>query len=848
LAGSFQNWNPGSTVMTNVGGGIWEKTMLVFQGNAEYKFINGNTWGDEEIVPAACAQNTNRFTNVTAVTTLPVVCFSKCTPCSNLAVSATNTTNVSCNGGNNGSITVTSTGTAGCTPTYNWSNGQTSTTISNLAAGTYTVTATCGTQTATYTTTITQPSAIAFGTPMIQNVTCSAAGSITVNATGGTGTISYLWAHNNSNTPTISVSAAGTYTVSAKDANNCTTTLNVTVTGSGNIPTVQITNQNPAIGCATPSIVLNATSSASNVSYNWTGQGITSGGNSANVTVNATGTYTVVVTNPNNCTASTSIVVSTSGTGAPSFSIQGNTSICQGDSTVLSSSGSFSSYSWSNGAITSSIKVKTPNTYTLTVTGANGCVGSNSATVSIKPTATATLPTKDTLTCTKTTIVLNVITPLTNPNVSWTGPNGYTSTNLTPTITEPGVYNLVIGNATACSNSYSITIYQNTGNQIVSITGGGTFCNKSSTPLSVPPNLGTYLWSNSVTTNSITATQSGTYTVSVTSPNGCKQVKSAMVKISPTFAVNAGEDTKACENKSLILSANSAADNLAYAWTGANNFSYNQKDTTIATVKPSHAGDYFVVATDANGCKATDTIKVLVSPKIDIQLLASVNCKDSANIISQITGGVPNFTYAWSCNSDVTPTTTAIAPIIVTLTVTDSYGCIETSNPALAIDGNFLILLTGSVSAVSNNGKGSISVTATNAAAPIKYLWSNGATTKDLAEIEKGQYCVTVTDGKGCTATECFDVKSTATTSTTDNSIANVIAVYPNPTFDVINIDTKGNLVLTRIELFDINGKILQTHEGDTKQITIESLPNAIYLLKCSTKDGFVIKKIVKQD
>jgi hypothetical protein len=88
LAGSFQGWDPATTEMTLIGGGIYQKTMLITAGEThQYKFINGNTWAGEELVPEACgvSNGTGGFNREVIVpeadTTLALVCFSLCSVC-----------------------------------------------------------------------------------------------------------------------------------------------------------------------------------------------------------------------------------------------------------------------------------------------------------------------------------------------------------------------------------------------------------------------------------------------------------------------------------------------------------------------------------------------------------------------------------------------------------------------------------------------------------------------------------------------------------------------------------------------------------------------------------------------
>jgi|GEM_PF-2432746 len=83
VAGSFQGWDPGATLMTDIGGSVYEVVVTLAAGSYhEYKFINGNAWGQDESVPWYCANNNNRYLTVPAVNTvLPNVCFGSCNVC-----------------------------------------------------------------------------------------------------------------------------------------------------------------------------------------------------------------------------------------------------------------------------------------------------------------------------------------------------------------------------------------------------------------------------------------------------------------------------------------------------------------------------------------------------------------------------------------------------------------------------------------------------------------------------------------------------------------------------------------------------------------------------------------------
>jgi len=83
IAGDFQGWDAAGTPMIDAGDGVYTYTTTLFEGlYYEYKFINGNTWDDDETVPAGCAEGGNRFLTAPDVaTTLELVCFGSCTIC-----------------------------------------------------------------------------------------------------------------------------------------------------------------------------------------------------------------------------------------------------------------------------------------------------------------------------------------------------------------------------------------------------------------------------------------------------------------------------------------------------------------------------------------------------------------------------------------------------------------------------------------------------------------------------------------------------------------------------------------------------------------------------------------------
>ena len=252
-----------------------------------------------------------------------------------LMVDTYSQTNVSCNGGSNGTATVNVIG--GNAPyTYQWSpSGGTAATATGLATGTYEVEITDSTaNTITHTFVITEPDPIIAILSHKTDVLCSstATGSATITVNGGVGPFTYVWSHGVT-TPnaTLNNLNAGNYVVTVKDVNGCSATTQVTVAIAQPSPIV-ITNTDTTnvscFGMNDGALTVAVTGGVAPYTYNWSnGQ---SGATIGNLTH---GTYTVIVTDANNCTQSQSFSVTQPAfVNPPSVSNQG---FCSGQNATL---------------------------------------------------------------------------------------------------------------------------------------------------------------------------------------------------------------------------------------------------------------------------------------------------------------------------------------------------------------------------------------------------------------------------------------------------------------------------------------------------------------------------------
>jgi len=294
---------------------------------------------------------------------------------------------------------------------------------------------------------------------------------------------------------------------------------------------------------------------------------------------------------------------------------------------------------------------------------------------------------------------------------------------------------------------------QNTGTAIAVASGGtGTY---------------TYAWSGGATTDTITV-GTGTYTVTVTS--GGQTATATATITGPASAVSAAPTSTptGCSGNTGTASANATGGTGAYTyvWTNA---------ATTATITGLASGNVSVTVTDANGCSAVGSAVVGTPTAFTASVTpTAVNCfGQSTGSATAGSTGTGTLTYTWS-NGGTTQTINNIAAATYSVTVSETNGCTATasgivSQPSSALD----ITVTSTQTSCASN-TGSASVTAAGGTSGYTYSWSNAATTTTINNLGVGNYNITVTDAKSCTATGTTAVNTAATytvsvTSTTIN-------------------------------------------------------------------------------
>jgi gliding motility-associated-like protein len=544
----------------------------------------------------------------------------------------------------------------------------------------------------------------------------------TLSLTGGpAGMLAYSWSgpngySNATMSPVVStnttVAMAGVYYLTVINSSGCQSIAASTTVTVNASPVATAANNGPV--CVGSPLRLTGGPSVM-TSYSWTGpNSYTSNVQSPTVSLTATsamaGKYILTVVNAGGCqdTASTKVVVNT----LPAVTAVNNGPVCSGKPLILTGGpASMASYLWTGpNSFTSTLQSPTVSLtsttamagdYTLTVTNSTGCQSLANTTVVVNQIPIVTAANNGPV-CVGSPLNLTG-GPAGMATYSWSGPNGFTSTSQSPTVSASattamaGTYTLTVTNLNGCQGTLTTTVTVNA-LPVPTALNNGPVCVGSPLILAGGPlGMTTYSWAgpDGFTSNvqsptvSLTATEAmaGTYTLTVTNSNGCLNSVSTVVIVNAVPVATAANNGPVCSEKPLILTGGPAGMT-TYAWTGPNGFTSNLQSPTVSLVSTAAmAGTYSLTVTNNIGCKgiANTTVVINQTPVATAANSGPVCVGSPLNL----TGGPAGMTtYSWAGPNGFTsglmsPTVSASATLgmagVYTLKVTNASDCPDTA-------------------------------------------------------------------------------------------------------------------------------------------------------------------------
>lgn len=830
------------------------------------------------------------------------------------------------------SLKITLNGSAyGQAATFNWTSsgghfvsGMNSANPVIDAAGTYTLIVTdsgtgCTASDITVVTSDTQIPTATAGADRI--LTCDSA-EIVLHGSGSQGT-TLQWTTNNGNivsgnnseNPVINM--PGVYVVTVKNTvNGCTASDSAIVSSDTGKPNVNA-GPDKELNCEVTEVTLEGSSTTPHVSFNWTAENggeIFSGANTTTPLVKVPGKYSLQVKDSLSGCFNSDFVLVTRDTTSPDVNAGPNKVItCRSNEVTLSGSSTSKNitFYWTargnghivSGANTFNPVVDAPGIYVLTViSNVYGCSQSDSTTVTTNfnpPIADAGLDSE--ITCKDLQIVLEGSSSTPEATFKWTASGGGNilvgSNTPNPIVDVAGSYTLVVTDpSTGCTASDLVVVMDartlpnvdaganatlNCTNTTANLSGSSSTSGVSFKWKAAP---GGNIISGENTANPI-VDQPGPYTLTVIDPsNGCEASdQTVVIEDKNPPIVNLGDDVSVCDSV-IILDAGNLGSS----------FKWNTAEVT-GTISVSASGTYSVIVTAANGCAATDSIKVTLNPSPIINLGPdSITLQACDSLV--LNAGNPGSEFIWNTNETVQSIKVTTSGVFK-VTVTNTFGCQANDSVKIKIKPlvdlgpdttscNCILLKAGAadnryewcngqnysqinacktdiycVKVTTTSGcVGYDTVSVTIVPAPvvnlgrdttisssivldagisgIKYLWNTGDTTRTILVTKAGTFSVEVKNNLGCIGKDTINVNMVSDITDINSRIQPFI-VYPNPNTGAFKLNfNAAQLSKAELKVFNLLGsevyykKLENLSRNQIEIINLEDKTDNVYILQ----------------
>jgi gliding motility-associated-like protein len=676
---------------------------------------------------------------------------------------------------------------------YTWTGGSTNATLTVTTAGTYAVTATTNGCSATKSVQVTTNPLPTLPSASVTNVRCNGGsdGQIIASASGGTGAINFSinpvpTGSTQSPVGTFNNLTAQTYTITAKDINNCSNA-SVSTVGQPTSLILTLNSTNPT-NCTTSNGSINAVSLGGTppYTYRWN-----NGATTAAVSNLAAGTYTLTMTDSKGCTTINTATI----TCATSNLVLNQPTLL----TVCNAATATINVSWSGGqapyrltyggAATGNLPGLTTTSqqisnlvagnYTITVTCANNCSQTVNFLVTIPPLVSVAINSTNATNCTTSNGSVNAVGSGGTPPYTYRWNNGATAAAV-PNLAA-GTYTLTMTDSKGCTTVGTTAIACTPCNLTLNQPTLITVCNAPTAAINISWSGGqtpyklTYSGATTGSLSGLTTTSqqinnlmAGNHSFIVIDANNCSQTVNFLVTIPPLVSVAATPT-----NATNCTTANGAINTVASGGTPPYSYRWSNGATTAAITNLA-TGTYTLTVTDSKACTTTATTAIACTPcnlTLNQPTLITVCNAPTATINVSWAGGVAPYklTYSGATTGNLTGISTTSQQVSNLIAGNHTFTVIDANNCSQVV--NFLVTIPSLVSVVINptnatnctTANGSVSAVGSGGTPPYTYRWNNGETTAGVSNLSAGAYTLTMTDSKGCTTTASTMIQCSST-------------------------------------------------------------------------------------
>jgi len=576
----------------------------------------------------------------------------------------------------------------------------------------------------------------------VDNPDCSDdTGKINITVSGGTAPYTFAWS-NGTTTEDLNDVPAGTYEGTITDANGCTLVASATLVAPTALSASFVTTDQDCSGDG--NIDLTVSGGTAPYNYIWS-----NGATTEDLNKVGGGTYTVVISDANNCKLTQEVTVES--TGGIQILVSGTAPTCPGESdgalTLNVQGGTLPySYQWSNGSQAAGLNNIPAGTYSVTVTDAKGCSLVGPAVLDPAPTIEASVTVSNPV-CADGSGSIDLVATGGVGSLSYLWTNGATTEDISGL--TAGGYTVTITDANGCTTTATAVVAIPTA-IMATATSTNPGCDGSTGNIELSVSGGTapytYSWSNGSFEQNLSNVAAGTYMVTVADANGCQATASAMIENIANIAVNIeGTRNPTCAGGTdgfINLAISGGTAPYTYTWSNG---------ASTEDISGLGAGIYAVTVADARDCKLILDASLEAPAALNIMVEAENPACPGGNGTINITvmGGTAPYTYSWN-NGASTQDLTNVVTGNYQLNVTDANGCSKLSeNISIGDPADYTVTLTPKHVRCYGETNGEVILT-NPGTGTYTYIWSNGARTQNIANLDEGTYSVTVTNEKGC--------------------------------------------------------------------------------------------------